>query len=124
MRVSRDIRLNVHHSAPSLLLCYVDHHDQAYRWAERRKLETYPITGAPQFVEARERVEESTAPKYVEVTPAPFSDAALQQVYDTERHLLYVACTRARDCLLVSGAYPASEFLDDLADELICTPGR
>lgn len=32
----------------------------------------------------------------------------------TERHLLYVACTRARDHLLVTGVDPASEFLDDL----------
>ena len=40
-------------------------------------------------------------------------DADLQEVYDTERHLLYVACTRARDHLLVSGVVPASEFLDD-----------
>jgi hypothetical protein len=30
-------------------------------------------------------------------------DADLQEVYDTERHLLYVACTRARDHLLVCG---------------------
>ena len=35
-------------------------------------------------------------------------------VYNTERHLLYVACTRARDHLLISGADPISEFLDDL----------
>jgi superfamily I DNA/RNA helicase len=41
-------------------------------------------------------------------------DADLQEVYDTERHLLYVACTRARDHLLVSGVMPVSEFLDDL----------
>jgi superfamily I DNA/RNA helicase len=41
-------------------------------------------------------------------------DADLQEVYDTERHLLYVACTRARDHLLVTGVKPASEFLDDL----------
>ena len=41
-------------------------------------------------------------------------DADLQEVYDTERQLLYVACTRARDFLLVSGASPVSEFLDDL----------
>ena len=40
-------------------------------------------------------------------------DADLQEVYDTERHLLYVACTRARDHLLVSGVDPVSEFLDD-----------
>jgi superfamily I DNA/RNA helicase len=41
-------------------------------------------------------------------------DADLQEVYDTERQLLYVACTRARDHLLVTGVEPASEFLDDL----------
>ena len=41
-------------------------------------------------------------------------DADLQEVYDTERQLLYVACTRARDHLLVTGVAPASEFLDDL----------
>ena len=41
-------------------------------------------------------------------------DADLAEVYETERHLLYVACTRARDHLLVSGVEPRSEFLDDL----------
>jgi superfamily I DNA/RNA helicase len=41
-------------------------------------------------------------------------DADLQEVYDTERHLLYVACTRARDNLLVTAVEPASEFLADL----------
>ena len=39
-------------------------------------------------------------------------DADLEEVYGTERHLLYVACTRAR--LLVTGVDPGSEFLDDL----------
>ena len=44
----------------------------------------------------------------------------LAGIYETERHLLYVACTRARDHLLVTGVAPASEFLDDLRgnDEL------
>lgn len=41
-------------------------------------------------------------------------DTDLQEVYDTERHLLYVACTRARDHLLVTSVAPASEFLDDM----------
>jgi superfamily I DNA/RNA helicase len=41
-------------------------------------------------------------------------EADLEEVYDSERHLLYVACTRARDHLLVTGVKPASEFLDDL----------
>ncbi|HKY35331.1 MAG TPA: 3'-5' exonuclease [Polyangiaceae bacterium] len=41
----------------------------------------------------------------------------LEEVYDTERQLLYVACTRARDELLVTGVEPASEFLDDFTKE-------
>ena len=41
-------------------------------------------------------------------------DSDLEEVYNTERHLLYVACTRARDYLLVTSVEPASEFLDDL----------
>ena len=46
VRVSRDIRLIVHRTENSLLLCYVGRHDDAYQWAERRKLETHPTTGA------------------------------------------------------------------------------
>jgi superfamily I DNA/RNA helicase len=41
-------------------------------------------------------------------------EADLEDVYNTERQLLYVACTRARDYLLVTGTGPVSEFLDDL----------
>jgi ABC-type cobalamin/Fe3+-siderophores transport system ATPase subunit/plasmid maintenance system killer protein len=56
VRVNADIRLIVHRSQGSLLLCYVDHHDKAYDWAKRRKLETHPATGAAQLVEIRETV--------------------------------------------------------------------
>jgi len=46
---------------------------------------------------------------------ATIGDAAeLEAAYETERHLLYVACTRARDRLFVTGVVPGSEFLDDL----------
>ena len=41
-------------------------------------------------------------------------DADLEEVYDTERHLLYVACTRARGHLLLTSGGAASDFLDDL----------
>lgn len=44
-------------------------------------------------------------------------EADLQEIYDTERQLLYVACTRARDQLMVTSADPASEFLDDIGKE-------
>src|ERR1700690_1542702 len=45
-RNSSTTRLIVHRSEASLLLCYVGHHDKAYEWAQRRKLETHPKTGA------------------------------------------------------------------------------
>lgn len=66
IRVTSDIRLIVHRNDISLLLCYVAHHDDAYHWAERRRMETHPKTGAAQLVEIRERVQEITIPKYVE----------------------------------------------------------
>jgi hypothetical protein len=66
VRVNSDIRLIVHKTAASLLLCYVDHHDKAYDWAERRKLETHPRTGAAQLVEIRETVQEIVIPTYIE----------------------------------------------------------
>jgi hypothetical protein len=67
VRVNWDIRLIVHRTQESLLLCYVDHHDDAYAWAERRKLETHPATGAAQLVKIRETVKEAAIPVYVEV---------------------------------------------------------
>ena len=40
-------------------------------------------------------------------------EAELDEIYETERRLLYVACTRAREHLLLTGVRPASEYLDD-----------
>src|SRR3990170_4014577 len=71
VRVSSDVRLIVHRTADSLLLCYVDHHDKAYAWAERRKRETPPTTGAAQLVEIRERVQEIVVPAYVQPAQTP-----------------------------------------------------
>jgi mRNA-degrading endonuclease RelE of RelBE toxin-antitoxin system len=86
VRVGSDLRIIVHRTDASLLLCYAGHHDEAYHWAERRKLEVHPKTGAAQLVEIRERVQELIVPKYVEAKqpvqakPAVFagvSDVAL-----------------------------------------------
>jgi len=43
-------------------------------------------------------------------------EGELDEVFETERHLFYVACTRARDRLIVSGVNPASEFFEDIED--------
>ncbi len=91
MRVSRDIRIIVHKTEDSFLLCYVDHHDDAYAWAERRKIETHPKTGAAQIVEVRERVQEIivhrpvivAAPEAPEPTPRVlFSDVSDDELLD------------------------------------------
>lgn len=77
VRVNRDVRLIIHRTAASILLCYVAHHDDAYRWAERRKLETHPKTGAAQMVEIRETVREIITPVFPERFPLPAMKAPL-----------------------------------------------
>ncbi len=39
----------------------------------------------------------------------------LREIFDTERHLFYVACTRARDRLQVTGVQPISDFVADMS---------
>ncbi|MFD2649260.1 3'-5' exonuclease [Devosia albogilva] len=60
-RVSQDIRIVLHKNGEHTLLAFVGHHDDAYRWAERRKLVPHERTGAMQLVEIVERVEERSA---------------------------------------------------------------
>ena len=62
VRVNRDIRLIVHKAGEDVLLAYVDHRDDAYRWAERRRLEVHPETGAMQMVKVREVTAVEPAP--------------------------------------------------------------
>ncbi|OYV48232.1 MAG: DNA helicase, partial [Acidocella sp. 20-58-15] len=40
-------------------------------------------------------------------------EAELDDIFETERRLLYVACTRAREHLLLTGVMPTSEYLAD-----------
>jgi hypothetical protein len=55
LRVSQDLRIIAHQLSGSTMLCYVDHHDKAYHWAERRRIEVHPSTGAAQIVEVVEK---------------------------------------------------------------------
>lgn len=79
VRVSRDLRIILHKTNDSTMLCYVDHHDKAYVWAERRKYEPHPTTGAAQIVEIRELVEEIAPPRRSAAKAwfAPYSDEQL-----------------------------------------------
>jgi len=92
VRVNLDIRIIVHKSAASLLLCYVDHHDKAYQWAERRKLETHPATGAAQLVEIRELVREIVTPESstsASTAPTQAAPAALLTACSDDTLLAY-----------------------------------
>ena len=79
-RVNRDVRLIIHKTDDSLLVAYVGHHDDAYAWAERRRIEAHPRTGAVQIVEVRERVEDVARPAafdFVVPEPAKTKPAAM-----------------------------------------------
>ncbi|WP_428924721.1 3'-5' exonuclease [Marinibacterium sp. SX1] len=65
-RVTRDIRMVIHKTDGDTLLAWVGHHDAAYRWAETRRIEAHPKTGAIQIVEARETVEDIVVQRFVE----------------------------------------------------------
>ena len=85
IRVNADIRIIVHKTAASFLLAYVGHHDDAYTWAERRRIEAHPRTGAIQIVEVRERVEDlqpaSAAPPPVPAAaPPPFQTLTVENL--------------------------------------------
>ncbi|MCC1481759.1 3'-5' exonuclease [Roseibaca sp. Y0-43] len=65
-RVNSDIRLVLHKQGGDTLLAWVGHHDDAYAWAESRRIDTHPRTGAAQIVEIRETVQEVVIQRYVE----------------------------------------------------------
>lgn len=76
VRVSRDLRIILHKDADTTLLAYVDHHDPAYAWAERKRLVPHERTGAMQFVEvlvvAPDGVEPITEPtQAADIKPRP-----------------------------------------------------
>lgn len=68
VRVTRDLRMIVHEMGDSVTVCYVGHHDDAYDWAERRRLEAHPKTGAAQLVVIRETVREIEVPAFVQAS--------------------------------------------------------
>src|SRR5690606_32773085 len=74
VRVGRDIRIILQKSGADLILAYVGHHDDAYAWAERRRIEAHPTTGALQIVEVRELTQEVVVPPPAErqgISPEP-----------------------------------------------------
>jgi superfamily I DNA/RNA helicase/mRNA-degrading endonuclease RelE of RelBE toxin-antitoxin system len=117
VRVNRDIRVIVHRTKTSLLLCFVGHHDEAYRWAERRKLERHPKTRAAQLVEVRETVEEIRVPRYVEAKePAPAEPPPLATL-DVDDLLVYGVPEEWTDDLMAADEDQLLELAEHLPAE-------
>lgn len=72
-RVTQDLRVILYKDGETWVLLYIDHHDPAYRWAERRDIGRHPVTGALQIVETVETIREVekiiTVPRQVEASP-------------------------------------------------------
>ena len=126
VKVNTDLRLIVHKTQKSFLLCYVDHHDKAYDWAERRKLETHPTTGAAQLVEVRETVTEIIIPVYkpTEIEPVRkpllFENTPVEELLSYGVPLEWIADVKNADedsLLLLADRLPAeaAEALIELA---------
>jgi len=81
VRANDDVRLVVHKTGGSLLLCYVDHHDDAYAWARRRRLATHPNTGAAQLVEVQETAEAPAPEAQRETAAAEAGDVVQEPFY-------------------------------------------
>jgi superfamily I DNA/RNA helicase len=135
VRVNSDIRIIVHKTGASILLAYVGHHDDAYSWAARRRIEQHPTTGAMQIVEVRELVEEIAKPHatsmdasfeapamHTEIAPRSLQvsrvelnssrlDVGAPSVF-IEPHFPFASLTHAQ---LMSVGVPA-DWLDDVID--------
>lgn len=77
VRLDRDFRGIVFkpNTGDVYVLLYVDHHDQAYRWAENRKLAINPVTGAMQLVVLESITEAVPATAQVPVSAPSVSTA-------------------------------------------------
>jgi len=110
-RVNDDIRTLVYQQGSDMVICYIDHHDKAYRWASNNRVKIHPKTGAAQFVKSEERIQEVI--KQVEVSKGP----AVFKRFD-EEYLLALGVPP--EWLQAVQQMTADEFLDfseELPDE-------
>ena len=129
VRAGRDLRLIVQRDGDTLVLAYAGHHDEAYRWAERKKLQIHERTGAMQLVEVRDAAE----PQVLATPPAdalpdaeplpairPFIDLGDDRLLDVGVPRDWLAAVRATELAEVDALYEmlpaeAAEALVDFA---------
>lgn len=124
-----DYRVIVYHSGQDYAVLYADHHDAAYDWAARRRLEVHPYTGAMQVVQIEERTEVIT--RIQEVTEErPFSTfgaAYLLQLGVPEHYLQAVHHASARNAHELLEVLPeevSERLIALLSGELVVPPDK
>lgn len=68
IRVNQDIRIIVYKDGDNYIFCYTDHHDDSYKWAEKRVLNKNESSGIVQFVKIEE-IEQKIIKKIEEIPP-------------------------------------------------------
>jgi len=130
VRVNDGLRIVVHKTDDNFLLCYVARHDEAYAWAERRRIEVHPRTGAAQFVEfVHHVVDEATRGGLIPPPRTPGERAPFARLGDDDLlgfgvppdWIAWVRQARADDLFDLDGHMP-QEAIEALLD--IATGGR
>lgn len=85
-RVNRDVRIIYHNMNGRILVCYTNHHDQAYAWANNRYIREHPVTGAVQIITSVDVVQPPSPYTYA-TTPTP--QRAIFERYTDRELLLY-----------------------------------
>jgi UvrD-like helicase C-terminal domain/AAA domain len=124
-RVSQDIRIVLHKDGEQTLLAWVDHHDDAYRWAERRRLIPHERTGSMQLVEIVERVEEQLVytETIADAQPAPvavnrpFATLSDDELLDVGVPREWLEIVRGADYASVDGLF--GSLPDEAAEALL-----
>lgn len=98
------------------VLLYVAHHDDAYRWAEKRKLTVNPVTGAMQMVLVQSPIE--AAPMAETDLPAKAESAAAVPLFDKLQDLELLSLGVPQEMLAVVRSIVSERQLDGLQARL------
>lgn len=120
------LRVIVHQDGETYVLLYVDHHDPAYDWAARRRLQPNPQTGAMQLVNVEEvtqvvtrTITQTQTLLFAHYEPEYLMSLGIPEVYvEAVRHATEDNC----DALIEVLPDEASERLLDLMDGKLVMP--
>jgi mRNA-degrading endonuclease RelE of RelBE toxin-antitoxin system/thymidine kinase len=71
-KVNRDLRVILYKDCDTWLFLHIDHHDNAYKWAEKKLISRNKITGEFQIVNLIENIQQVIIQEYVSNQPSIF----------------------------------------------------